>query len=136
MTCGQDLDMEAPRSHHDALVFREHVSEGNDHPPGDPELCVSMFQTQEGQTLNGKGGGCIFWPDGEGGSISRSYCDTQASRPLMSSQQQAEGVGGPGGDFTAETQVLQMGSPPIQAAACRRGEMFGSPQDKPRNVRE
>lgn len=31
-------------------------------------------------------------PGGEGGSISRSYCDTRRLRPLMSSQQQAEGA--------------------------------------------
>lgn len=62
--CGRDLDIEAPRSHYDVLVFREHAFEGNDHPPGEPELCVSMFQSQEGQTLNGKevGGGIVSSP--------------------------------------------------------------------------
>lgn len=103
--------------------------------------CVSAcFNLRRVRLLKVRRGGGIFsWPDGEGGSISRSYCDTQASRPLMSSQQQARGAGGANrtwGAFTVETQVLQMGSPPIQAATCRRGETFGSPQDKPCNVRE
>lgn len=31
-------------------------------------------------------------PNGEGGSISKSYCDTGCSRPLMCSQQQAAGA--------------------------------------------
>ncbi len=40
-----------------------------------------------------EGGGCLSsCPNGEGGSISKSYCDTGRLGPLMSSQQQAAGA--------------------------------------------
>lgn len=48
-------------------------------------------------------------PNGEGGSISRSYCDTRPSRPLMSSQQQAAGAERTWGLFKEETWCVRMG---------------------------